>query len=75
MAPFLIPVAASIAGAAVTGLMNKSAKPAALPKVTPPPVGDQDTTPGMTSNPALGNAASQSLLSSNNSNSNKLLGG
>lgn len=75
MAPFLIPVAVSMAGAAVSGLMNKGPKQAALPKVKPPPVGDMDTTPGMISNPALGNAASQNQLSSSTSNTNRLLGG
>jgi hypothetical protein len=75
MAPFLIPVAASVAGAAITGMMNKGGKMAKMPTVAAPPTGDQDKTPGQISNPALANAASQNTLSNSNTTSGKLLGG
>lgn len=74
MAPFLIPIAASVAGAAVTGMMNKGGM-ASMPNVPSPSVGDMDKTPGNLSNPAMGNAASQKQLSNTNTVGNKLLGG
>lgn len=74
MAPFLVPVAASIAGAAVTGMMNKGGM-AKMPTVKAPDTSDQDKTPGMLINPAIGNAASQKQLSNSQTVGNKLLGG
>lgn len=73
--PFLLPVATSMAGAAVTGLMNRNAnKMAPMPNVPSPQVGDPDKTLGKISNPALYNAASQNKLSNTNTTGGKLLG-
>lgn len=76
MLPFVVPIVASGVGAAVTGLMNKGAnKMAPMPKITPPPVGDQDKTPGDIAKISMGSAASQNVLSNSNTVGGHLLGG
>jgi hypothetical protein len=73
MAPFALPIITSIAGAAVTGLMNKGSQ-ASMPTITPPSTADQDTTKGIISNPALASAANQKVLSNTTTTGGRLLG-
>jgi hypothetical protein len=75
MAPFAMPLITTIAGAAITGMMNRGGGMASMPTVKAPSVGDQDKTPGVISDPSLGSAASSKQLSNSQTVSNKLLGG
>lgn len=76
MAPFAMPLITTIAGAAITGMMNKGNKPAAMPVVKTPDVSDQDKTPGFMGTSDMNNSASQKQLSKPAQTvSNHLLGG